>query len=119
MDNTLLHILAIVWIHFVSDFCFQSREVAANKSKDVKVLARHVLEYSVCFLVMGVWLPIMAVIWFAMVNFALHFATDFISSKLSSRMYVAGNMERFWDVIGIDQAVHITCLLTTYYWLFQ
>jgi hypothetical protein len=114
----IFNILFIVWLHTWTDFFVQSREVATNKGKDIKVLLRHVTEYSVPFLVMGFWLPTISVIAFVAVNFVLHFMTDFVSSKFTTRFHMGGRMDRFWEVIGTDQAIHYTCLFTSYFWIF-
>jgi flagellar biosynthesis protein FlhB len=114
----IINILFIVWLHTLTDFYFQSREVATNKGKNFKVLLRHVTEYSLPFLIMAAWLPVISVVMFVAVNFALHLLTDFISSKLTTKFYQANNMTGFWRVIGTDQAIHYTCLFTSFYWIF-
>lgn len=99
-------LLILIWLHFIADFVFQSDKVAKAKSSDNVVLTIHVLIYSVPFLVFGLK--------FAMINYALHFITDYISSRATTKLWLAGERHWFFVVIGADQAVHMTCLFLTY-----
>lgn len=98
-------ILAILGTHFVGDFILQSDWMASNKSKRNSVLALHVGIYSSCFLWLG---PL-----YAGVNFLAHFATDWITSRWTSRLYKAKKIHWFFVVIGLDQLAHYAVLLWT------
>lgn len=99
-------LIILVWMHFFCDFVLQTRKQAESKSSDTKNLAIHVLTYSVPFVIFG-WV-------FAVVNYILHFATDYCSSRMSKKFYTQGNDKMFWIVIGADQALHKTALILTY-----
>ena len=103
-------ILALVWIHFVADFVLQSDAVAKAKSKSNLVLLQHVLIYGVLFYLFGIM--------YALVNTVLHFIVDWVSSRATSKLWAAGKVHWFFVVIGLDQAIHMTCLFLTYIWLF-
>lgn len=103
-------ILAIVWIHFVADFLLQNDKMAHSKSSSNKWLAIHVGIYSSCFIVFGS-------VAYVLVNFVLHFMTDYVSSRLTTKLYRANKNHWFFVVIGADQALHLTALFTTYLWL--
>jgi len=103
-------ILAIVWMHFIADFILQSDYVAKNKSKSNLVLLQHVLIYGILFYFFG------AV--YALINTILHFITDWFSSRATSKLWAEGKVHWFFVVIGLDQAIHLTCLFVTYVWLF-
>jgi Protein of unknown function (DUF3307) len=99
-------VVALVWVHFIADFLLQSDAMATRKSKSSKWLAIHVAIYSACLLPFGPW--------FAIINAALHFATDYITSRATSRLWAAQERHWFFVVIGLDQALHLTALLVTY-----
>lgn len=107
MDITLL--LLLVWCHFLADFVLQSSDIAQNKSKSNFILLKHVSIYSLAFLGFGFV--------FAIINGALHFITDYVSSRLSGRMWKEGRIHAFFVVIGFDQCVHLSSLMITAKWL--
>jgi|SRR6187549_1142845 len=113
--------LALVWVHTMADFVAQTDRMAMLKSKSNGWLLLHTFVYGLLFVPFG-WL-------FALVNFAAHTATDWLTSRCTSRLWAAsvanpshkafGKSLRGWFfvVIGIDQAIHITTLVATWAWL--
>ena len=99
-------ILMLVWIHWFADFILQSDRIAINKSNSNLILLWHVFLYGLCFLWFG-WK-------FAAVNAVLHFATDWITSRVTKKLWIAEQRHWFFVVIGLDQAIHMTCLIATY-----
>ena len=101
-------ILILIWLHFVADFLLQSDKVATNKnkSKSNRVLTHHCFIYSLPFVWVGVW--------FAVVNAFLHFIVDWVTSRVTYRLFQAEERHWFFVVIGLDQAIHLTALLITY-----
>jgi len=105
-----LHVLiALVLMHFVADFMFQTDKIAINKSHNNWILAQHVGLYILPFLVFGVV--------FALVNAVLHFATDYVSSRVAGHFWRNEQRHWFFVTIGADQAIHMICLFATYVWL--
>jgi hypothetical protein len=105
----LLIILALVWIHFVSDFLLQSDKMAINKSKSWKWLGIHCVTYSTPFLIFG-WR-------FALVTLAFHFVTDAITSRGTAYLWKREMRHWFFSLIGFDQAIHLSTLILTYHFL--
>lgn len=105
MAVNLSILILIVWIHFVADFIMQTDKMALGKSSSVKWLSFHVGVYSLPWLIFG-WK-------YAVVNGCLHWLTDFWSSKATSSLWKREKRHWFFVVIGADQAVHLTCLLST------
>lgn len=115
---TLTAALAIVWTHFVADFILQSDKVSRAKSSDNVVLAYHVMLYSLPLIPLA-WflLPAGSIALFVGANVGLHFVTDYVSSRMTTRLWKAGEVHWFFVVIGVDQALHYTALFGTYVWL--
>ena len=94
--------IAIIWVHFLSDFILQSNKMAMNKSKDVNYLIFHCIVYSIPLFIFG---------WeFAIFNSILHFFVDYITSKITSYFWIINQRHWFFVTIGFDQALHLTCL---------
>ena len=106
---SVIVLVALVWIHFIADFVLQNDRMAINKSKSNAILAYHVSVYSFCFFPFGIR--------FFLINWVLHFCTDYVSSRISSALWKADKRHLFFVVIGIDQALHMTALILTYWWL--
>ena len=102
-------LVLLVLMDFVADFIFQSDYIAINKSSNNWVLALHVFLYSLPFLYFGVA--------FAAVTFLLHFATDFVSSRVAGHFYRNDQRHWFFVTIGADQAIHMISLFAAYVWL--
>jgi len=99
-------VLLLAFLHFVADFLFQTDYMANNKSKSNKALGLHVLVYSLPFLVIG---------WeFAVVNLVLHFSVDFVTSRMTSKLFAEKKVGLAFKVIGFDQFLHTLCLIITY-----
>lgn len=52
---------------------------------------------------------------FAAINGLAHWIVDFVTSKMTSRLYRAGKNHYFFVVIGADQAIHLSMLVATSY----
>jgi len=98
-------IYLVIWFHFIADFLLQTDKMALNKSTSMKWLSSHIMAYSAPMLLLG-WK-------FALINGLAHFATDFVTSKITSRLWAKGDRHGFFAVIGADQALHATVLIAT------
>jgi hypothetical protein len=115
-------LVLLVWLHFIGDFILQSDNVAKQKSKSNLTLLLHIAQYSLPFFTLAIfndWFGLTAnqAVTFIYVNAALHFITDYVSSRLTSYFWQKEDRHNFFVVIGADQAIHMTCLIGTYLYL--
>lgn len=110
--------LALLAVHWIADFILQTHWQAQNKSKRLDALARHVGSYTLalCVGTMAIFAgsaSVARVAIFAVVNGALHFATDFFTSRWTSKLYAKQDWHNFFVVVGLDQLIHQTTLAVT------
>jgi hypothetical protein len=114
--------LALLAVHWFADFVLQTHWQASNKSKDVEALGRHVATYTV---VLAAAVPFIfpvdsfAPFLFVVTNSLLHFATDFVTSRISARLYAKQDWHNFFVVIGFDQLIHQFTLAATMLWFLR
>lgn len=102
-------LLCLLTIHFAGDFLLQWDWLAINKSRDWFALAIHVTIYSLCFVHYG-WI-------FMALTFWMHFATDAVTSRLTTYLYLRQRRHWFFVAIGADQLIHAWTLGLTAQWL--
>jgi hypothetical protein len=105
----------LMFAHYVGDFLLQTAWMANGKSKSILPLTVHISVYTLTLILFGLplyFIGFLSGFWswyvaFCILNGLLHFATDFITSKISSKAYAEGNIRKFWAVIGFDQFIHM------------
>lgn len=116
----LWQFVALLAVHWLADFVLQTHWQASNKSKRLDALGRHVATYTI---VLGIFAPFifddigLAMIKFVVINGLLHFATDYFTSRWSSKLYAKQDWHNFFVVIGFDQFAHQFTLAMTM-WIF-
>lgn len=115
----LWQFVGLLGVHWVADFVLQTHWQASNKSKNNAALTKHVATYTFClFVASAAILPSgFAFLWFTLANGALHWATDYFTSRLSSKLYAKQDWHNFFVVIGFDQLIHQVTLAMTLWWL--
>ena len=127
-------LLWLLTVHFVADFVLQSDWMAQNKSRDNRALGLHVLTYTVALLFGAV--PLVFIIdypgdpvagdrgglfvglWIVL-NGAAHLATDYITSRINSRLWAVKEVHWFFVGVGFDQLIHAWTLGLTMIWLLR
>lgn len=127
-------LLAFEVSHWLGDFVLQTHWMASNKSKDNVALTAHALVYGLvtaaglCAALI-VMLPFSSrfdprwmgwVVLLLVINTALHWVTDYETSRHSSRLFgqwlkdmrATGHLHDFFVMIGFDQLVHRVAMLS-------
>lgn len=116
MSATLLQFIALLVVHWIADFVLQTHWQASNKSKDNEALLRHVGTYTVVlmFVVPFIFPGELYRQWliFVVANAVLHFATDYITSRASSKLF-GKDWHNFFVIVGFDQLLHQMTLAVT------
>jgi Protein of unknown function (DUF3307) len=115
--------VALLAVHWFADFVLQSHWMAVNKSKRIDALALHVATYTGALLVgsgliLGVR-QIAQLLLFVGVNGFLHFATDFVTSRITSRLWQQQREHDFFVAVGLDQLIHQVTLAATLSFIFR
>lgn len=99
-------VVLILFAHYLADYIFQTHWMASNKSKSIWPLLAHIATYTTIFgLCFGPK--------YALINGGLHLVIDFITSRLTSKLWAAGKIRPFFLVLGADQFLHSLCLFST------
>ena len=107
-------LVALLATHWVGDFVLQTNFQASNKNRRLDALSLHVATYTATlFLAAIILFGVMVAVIFAAVNGALHFVTDYITSRASSKLWAEQNWHRFFVTIGFDQLIHQATLAST------
>ena len=118
----LLQYLGLLITHYIADFVCQSHWMASNKSKDNLALLSHVVVYSIVLLAVSLILfmsmPTHLIMLFVLLNGVLHFFTDYVTSRVTSKLYAKQAWHNFFVVIGLDQLIHQLTLAGTMIWIF-
>lgn len=117
----LLAIIIILISHYISDYILQPRIMATKKSKNIYWLISHIIVYT-CFLFLFIYVGLFILtpispfpfLLFVLFNGLLHFITDFITSKLSAKFYKNKKEKMFYNILGLDQLIHILTLFITF-----
>jgi len=125
--TTFIIFSVTLWSHFIADFVCQSDWMAKNKSSSYKALLAHVVVYTV-IIGLGIssffyFADVMSidytlVVYWTLLNGALHGVVDFFTSRLTSRLWAKGDTHNFFVVIGFDQLLHSITLIGTFIWIF-
>lgn len=130
----LITFVFILTAHWLGDFVLQSHWMASNKSKNNEALSAHIVVYTLTLLALGgaaikgaVNASAILIIAFVAVNGALHFITDYFTSRWTSRLFGrwlsntqdTAAIHNFFVVIGFDQLIHhVTLAATMWFFIF-
>ena len=100
-------IIYAMFAHWIADFIVQRHEWASNKWHSKLALSKHVATYTAVMVTMlapfGLW-------WQALVIGVLHWPVDYVTSKITHKLYERGDVHNFFVVVGLDQFIHFTTI---------
>ena len=112
MSLTLQSIVLILVGHWIGDYVLQFNKIADFKSTSLLWLTIHVLLYTSVLLGVSLYLfSVVDAMKLSLVNGCLHFVTDWVTSKFSSRYRAKPRI--FYPIIGFDQLIHTVTLMVT------
>jgi hypothetical protein len=102
--------LSLIFLaHWMGDFLFQTTKMATTKAHSLKWLSLHVLVYGGIMTALGVFLlGIELGLIFGLFNTALHWITDFFTSKVIVKYLKRPRI--FFPLLGLDQLIHVITL---------
>jgi len=113
-------LVIVFFFHFVGDFVFQTNKMARHKRHSLKWLSIHVGVYSVILITISLFIfEWQEALLFGLINGALHWVTDFFTSKLNHKLNQFPNKHYFFIGIGFDQFIHAACLLLTFEYYYE
>jgi hypothetical protein len=118
-------VLTMIAIHWVSDFILQSQHMSNRKSSSNYYLTLHVTIYTFCTIVCWsllfyftnhvvttrkIFLSLGLIFW-------MHWLTDYVTSRMTKKLYKQERYHDFFVVIGFDQLLHYIQLLLVYQYI--
>lgn len=110
-------LLYIMFAHFIADFVLQTHQMATNKSSSNYWLSMHVGLYTILMTVsMSALINDHRLVIWVLFNGIAHWITDYFTSRGSSHFFKKQDWHNGFVVVGIDQYMHLACLvLSTWY----
>jgi len=102
--------IQLIWMHFLADFIAQDSYMAEHKSKHGGWLALHGAFYTLGMLL------VLPPDW-AIINGIVHTLVDAVTSRVTAKLWVKKELHWFFCVVGLDHAIHMTCLWVTWEYL--
>jgi len=106
--------LFLLFGHWIADFLCQNNWMALNKSEKVFPLFIHCFLYSLVMLPFFLFIEINLIKIFGIL-FISHLFIDFVSSKITSYLWNKKKIRMFFNIIGLDQFLHISIIFLIYF----
>lgn len=110
--STITTIAVLLFAHFIGDFVMQTDVWAKTKSSNNIALTKHILAYTGTLFLFALALfdPLTA-LWFSVLNGIAHWNTDYVTSRITKKLWQQQRVHDFFVVIGADQLIHYLTLL--------
>lgn len=112
--------LGLIVVHWFADFVLQTDQQAQNKWNNTRALLEHTGSYALVFLLIAsVVMPLhpWLALSFALITGIIHTGTDYVTSKITHRLWNEKKVHEFFVVIGFDQVLHYIQLVLTLHYL--
>lgn len=119
-------VVVVLLGHWFFDFVLQPNWMGQRKSKEWWVLTQHSVRILLGGLVAGIVIKVATdgldfnsrglVAW-AGINAVAHFAIDAVTSRMTTRFFLADRRHAFFVTIGFDQFLHLALAIWTLAWL--
>lgn len=107
-------IYVVIATHWLADFVLQSDKMAKGKSSSNRWLTQHILAYTATLVAVLLLLyPLKNVLLYGVINGVAHFCTDYVTSRITKKLWAQQRVHDFFVVIGLDQAIHMATLVAT------
>lgn len=117
-------VIIVLALHWFSDFVWQPHWMSLRKSKENWVLAQHSARIFAGSLIAALFVAAFSnnITWwgismFAAVNGLSHYWVDFVTSRITSKLWREEKVHNFFVVIGFDQFLHMTIAVSTLLWV--
>ena len=105
-------LIVLLLVHWLADFALQTEKQANNKNHSLIALGGHVLTYGISMgIAMLCLYPCRKMAISAGLLAASHFLIDFVTSKITHRLYEEKRYHDFFVVIGFDQFLHLLTII--------
>jgi len=114
---TAIPFLILCATHWVADFVLQTDWQAQNKSKRWDALLSHTGIYSMvitALIALIFDLTPVNLFLFLGITFICHTATDYVTSRINSKLWADKKVHWFFVSVGFDQLLHYAQLFLTY-----
>jgi len=121
--DTILILLGILFLHWIGDGVLQTDKMAKGKSSNWEDLLDHTVMYSFVFFIGSMiyfaFTMTYAIAFFSIITFFFHTATDYVTSRINSKLWKDGKVHNFFVSVLFDQFLHFVQLFLTFYFLTQ
>ena len=107
-------IITIIIGHWVGDYVLQTEKMAVGKATSIKWLSIHSVVWTLSMMIIVVPFSSSVTIWvWVLIMGILHWAQDFVTSKINAFFQKKKWTKMFWLSIGTDQMLHYLIMFGT------
>lgn len=110
------NLVLLMLTHWLADFALQTQEQANNKWSNSWALISHVGTYGICMSLVLLYLmpgefSIVCKLFACALLVSSHYCIDYVTSKITHKLYEEKSYHDFFVVIGFDQFLHLLTII--------